>query len=205
MVRSNKSAFSMIELIFAIVIIGVSVISLPMMTQVTSKAIEENLVQEAVFAASTELNQIVSYYWDENSVENNNSLSRVIDTNDCNITTRLRVGHIDQPLHRRCLDNNATRPSPEPLGSDGGDLDDIDDTTGISSIFESFVASAEGYKEDYNKTVAVTYSSFGDTTAASKNIKKITVTITDLDGETITSLSTFSANIGEVDYYKRSY
>ena len=205
----SKSAFSMIELIFAIVIIGVSVISLPMMTQVTSKAIEENLVQEAVFAASTELNQIVSYYWDENSVDNSDSLSKVIDNSDCNDTTRLRVGHINQPLHRRCLDSNATNPSLT-LGSDGGDRDDIDDNiVSNEAIFiaeSGNVASAEGYKKNYNKTINVEYTNFGVTTAASKNIKKITVTISDTeDNTTITKLSTYSANIGEVDYYKRSY
>ena len=204
-----KSAFSMIELIFAIVIIGVSVISLPMMTQATSKAIEENLVQEAVFAASTELNQIVSYYWDEKSLQSGDSLSKVIDTGDCNTTSKLRDGHINQPLHRRCLDNT---PAIEPLGLESiSDIDDIDDNiVSNAAIFittSGNVASAEGYKEIYTKTVDVEYADFNDTTAASKNIKKITVTISDTDSppKEITKLSTFSANIGEVDYYKRSY
>ena len=203
---SCKPAFSMIELIFAIVIISVSVISLPMMTQATSKAIEENLVQEAVFAASTELNQIVSYYWDENSTQSGDSLSKVINTGDCDDTTRLRAGHINQPLHRRCLDSNTTTPSAT-LGLEASESvpDDIDDVTGTSSVFQSFIASAEGYKKAYNKTVIVEYADFDATTAVSKNIKKITVTIKDTDGNDITKLSTFSANIGEIDYYKRSY
>ena len=74
----NRSAFTMIELIFAIVIIAISVLSLPMMNQVISKNIEGSIVQEAIFAASAELNQVVSYYWDENSMEGTATLSRVV-------------------------------------------------------------------------------------------------------------------------------
>lgn len=209
----KRYAFSMIELIFAIVIIGVSVISLPMMTQATSKAIEENLVQEAVFAASTELNQVVSYYWDENSIQGNDSLSKVINTGDCNDISKLMPGHVNQPLHRRCLDDTTENPSPS-LGFDSGespsDKNDIDDNIIVSNeaIFiatSGNVASAEGYKESYTKTVEVDYANFGTEVAADKNIKKITVTIKGEDNKTITRLSTYSANIGEVDYYKRSY
>ena len=123
-----KYAFSMIELIFAIVVIGITVLNLPMITQVTSKGIENNLVQEAIFAASTELNQIVTYYWDENSLPTNNLLSQVVWTSstDCNETTKLRPGHIDQPYHRRCIDNASLRPS-SVLTSESGDLDDLDE------------------------------------------------------------------------------
>ena len=46
---SKRFGFTMIELIFAIVIIAISVMSLPMMTQVTNKGLEESLVQEAIF------------------------------------------------------------------------------------------------------------------------------------------------------------
>ncbi|WP_366755894.1 type II secretion system protein [Sulfurimonas sp.] len=57
----HKYAFTLIELIFAIVIIGISVMSLPMLTQVTSSAIEKNLVQEAIFASVAEINLATTY------------------------------------------------------------------------------------------------------------------------------------------------
>jgi len=48
----NRYAFTMIELIFAIVIIAISVISLPMITQVTTNSSALNLeADEAIFAA----------------------------------------------------------------------------------------------------------------------------------------------------------
>lgn len=205
-----RFAFTMIELVFAIVIIGITVISLPMMTQATSKGIENSLVQEAIFAASAELNLAVTYHWDENSTEVNSTdtLARVIDTGDCNSFTRLRPGHVGQPLHRRCLDSNLTRPSA--IGSDLDDLDDLDDIDSVTQhIFvvsgTGSISSAHGYKNDYNSTTNVSYAAFNDTNASSHNMKKITVTIKDQLGKIITVLSTYSANIGEVDYYKRSY
>jgi uncharacterized protein involved in tolerance to divalent cations len=196
----------MIELIFAIVIIAITVISLPMMTQTTAKGVEGNLVQEAIFAASAELNQAVSYYWDENSLQSANSLSRVVWTSstDCDTSTKLRPGHINQTLHRRCIDDNSSRPSA--LGSDSGDLDDIDDINATAhEIFVNYIASSDSYKEAYKSTINVSYSDFGTITQASKNIKKIEVTITDSKNNPITSLKTYSANVGEIDYHKRSY
>ncbi|MEA1983751.1 MAG: prepilin-type N-terminal cleavage/methylation domain-containing protein [Campylobacterota bacterium] len=51
MVNSSK-AFTLIELIFAIVIIAISVISLPTMTDATSSGVAKNVeVQEAIFKA----------------------------------------------------------------------------------------------------------------------------------------------------------
>ena len=201
-----RFAFTIIELIFAIVIIGITVISLPMMTQTTSKGVEQNLVQEAIFAASAELNQVVSYYWDENSMQISNTLSKVVWTSsiDCDYNTKLRVGHINQTLHRRCIDDDTLRPST--LGSDSGDLDDLDDVNSSThQIFVNYNPSSDSYKEAYKSTISISYADFGTVASADKNIKKIEVTITDSNNNTITSLKTYSANIGEIDYYKRSY
>jgi prepilin-type N-terminal cleavage/methylation domain-containing protein len=56
----KKSAFTLIELIFSIVIIGFAVLSLPIMTQVSTKAISNSLAIEAIFLASSKLNQNLS-------------------------------------------------------------------------------------------------------------------------------------------------
>ena len=204
-----KSAFTMIELIFAIVIIGIAVISLPMMTQATSKGVEENLVQEAIFAASAELNQVLSYRWDENSKESDTYLSKVAWTSDCNSSTKLRPGHISQTLHRRCVDSNTSAPTPTAsLGLESGEVipDDIDDVNQSKhDIFVDYINSSTGYKESYKSEINISYADFGSVVAADKNIKKVQVTISDSNNNTITSLKAYSANIGEIDYYKRSY
>ncbi|WP_455757719.1 prepilin-type N-terminal cleavage/methylation domain-containing protein [Sulfurimonas sp.] len=196
-----RYAFTMIELIFAIVIIGISVISLPMISQVTSQSVEGNLVQEAIFAASTELNQVVSYHWDENSTEGSNILSRVVwtSTTDCDNDTKLRPGHINQPYHRRCTDDNSTRPSDIVDGAD--DLDDMEHT--VSDIFIGNATTNKGYKTDYQSTISVDQNaSFGG--ANDTNIKRVRVVISNT-GVNIVQLDTFSCNIGEIDYLKRTF
>jgi prepilin-type N-terminal cleavage/methylation domain-containing protein len=204
-----KSAFTMIELIFAIVIIGITVISLPMVNQIVSKGVEGNLVQEAIFASSAEINQVLSYHWDENSIQGNDTLAKVVWTpnSSCDSDTKLRPGHISEPLHRRCIDDNTTGESTTFNDATLNDIDDMNGTT--SSIFidnsgGSVISSSKGYKQDYNSTVNVEYADFEPGVASNNNIKKVTVTISK-GGNNITVLRAYSANIGEIDYYKRSY
>ena len=204
-----RFAFTLIELIFAIVIIGITVISLPMMTQATSKGIEKSIVQEAVFAAAAELNQAVTYFWDKNSMDTADSLSKVINIGgaECNATTKLRPGHIiSQPLHRRCsaitLVANAPDTNITNLNNAAGGPTRIYVESGSTTpggIFDS-----TGYKQDYNSTVIVNQNVRFNGAAYNPNMKRITVTITN-GTDTITKLITYSANIGEVDYYKRSW
>ena len=192
---TSKYAFTMIELIFAIVVISIAVMSLPVMTRITSKSIESNIVQEAVFAASAELIGATSYYWDENSMQDidKSYLSRVINiTGDC--FDQLRTGHIDQPKHRMCLDvdsNNSVR------NSAGGTVDDLNDIAVTKDIFTTTNTTGAGYKKSYTSTIAVTLE-------ADNNIKKITSTISD-SGTDIVKLYTYTANIGEIDFYKRRF
>ena len=110
MLYINRYAFTMIELIFAIVVISISIMSLPVITNVASKAIENNLVQEAIFGASAELMDATVGCWDERSKEDKafSKFSRVVDIGgNCN-DDRLRPGHIPQLYHRRCLNSNSS-------------------------------------------------------------------------------------------------
>ena len=197
----KKSAFTLIELIFAIVVISISVISLPMMTQTTSKAIDGNIVQEAIFAASAELNGVITAHWDENSmIDGNNSLARVIDI-DNNCTNKRLVGHIEQTLHRRCLDSSDT----DPLDATNDDeiyaLEDMAHSS--QNIFDTDETSAQGYKKKYNSTVEIIRPA--NFNGSNDHIKEILLTVTDENENNITVLKTYSANIGEVDYYKKVY
>lgn len=198
--RLGRFAFTMIELIFAIVIIAISVLSLPMITQVTAKGVESNIVQEAIFAASAELMGAASGYWDSNSMQDYNlsHMSRVIDVDgDCDNNTtssryRLRAGHIEQPLHRRCVISNAG------IVNNASDATfiNLNNAVGSHTIFLLPNPEATGYKNDYNSSVSITQA--GD-------IKYININVTDSDGDLITVLKMQSANIGEIDYFKRGF
>ncbi len=199
----SKPAFTLIELIFAIVIIAISVVSLPMMNQAVSKGIDANLVQEAIFAAATELNEVVSASWDENSTEpGTNFYARVIDhSGNCDATTRLMPGHINIKLHRRCLDSNIT--GPEDANTTA--LKDLDEMEHVKrKVFINNAPNQAGYKKKYFSIVEVNRGAvFGG--AANADIKSIKITIQDEDDKIITSLTTYSSNIGEIDYHKKAY
>ena len=187
----------MIELVFAIVVISIVVLAIPTLMQVSSKNVEGSLAQEAIFAASAELMGASSVYWDENSMHDANKsiLSRVIDIDgDCNTTTRLRPGHINQPFHRRCLDDNTIVAQ----NNSGGTTYDLNDLAHASQNIFTSEADASGYKKDYNSTLDVAVS------ASDSNVKIATVTITNRDDDSIvTKLKMQVANIGEFEPYKK--
>jgi prepilin-type N-terminal cleavage/methylation domain-containing protein len=199
----RRSAFTLIELIFAIVVISITVVSLPMMNQVINKGTEANLVQEAIFAASTELTEAVAANWDANSTESGTSFyTRVIDINgNCDVTSRLMPGHIDQLLHRRCLDSTTTQATDTTTVA-GNTLNDMAHSS--QNIFVDNSTNQAGYKKNYSSTLVVSRPAFFNG-ANNSNIKKLVITIQDDNNDTIVLLNTYSANIGEVDYYKRAY
>jgi prepilin-type N-terminal cleavage/methylation domain-containing protein len=202
----TRAAFTLIELIFAIVIIAISVISLPMMNQAVSKGIDGNIVQEAIFAAATELNSAVTATWDENSSESNiSTYARVIQTAPgyCDDTTRRMLGHINQPLHRRCLESNTTRAANTKTNADVDALEDMGH--GLENIFIDTTTEAAGYKDTYKSKVDVTSNASFGALNNDPNIKKIEITVQNSQGKDIVKLVTYSCNIGEVDYYSRSY
>lgn len=196
-----RTGFTFIELIFAIVIISITALSLPMMTQVTSQGVDNALVQEAIFAGATELNEAVSFHWDENSFESNtteanttNSYSRII------CSTGARNGLISEKLHRRCLNTNAAVSN----SSTNDDVKALDDAEHGATLIFTNAPDAAGYKEPYESTLSVAHSDFA-VAGNSADIKKITISVYDENSKLVTQLNTYSANIGEVDYHKRSF
>lgn len=227
MVRNLKSssryAFTMIELIFTIVIIAISVMSLPVVTQVTTSAAENNLAQEAVFSAVAEINLATTYTWDEVSLfdasTSSDELSRVINNSSPECTDSgiddsngddimRRVGHV----HRRCL--NDLNVSFYSLAA----TDCVDSLNAAEHDYNLTVegtadtTSATGYKKEYESRLDVIRGdvvcadciNFG--TASNANMKEIRVTIRERDtGDEVTVLRAYAANIGEVAYHRRTF
>lgn len=202
--RYTRAAFTMIELIFAIIIISMSVITLPQIIQITSKTVEGNIVQEAIFAASAELMGATSYYWDLSSMQDYNlsHLSRVVDieatceSNSSSSRYRLRLGHVEGLYHRRCLESSSDIVSNI---ADANFLNLNNTVHGNQLIFTNETKDAKGYKDSYYSTLSATQG-LGDA-----NIKELTLSVTKSDGTPITTLKSYCANIGEVDYYKRRF
>ncbi len=228
-----RSAFSLIELIFAIVVIGIGLMSMPLITSVNSDSMKENIVQEGIFAVSTQVVEYSSFSWDENSRGHAGSTySSVLDVatgdsdfrcmSDGKTPDEYRVGHVKSSAnHRRCYSVGDADRSETPIGLEAGagKNADIDDANGAAGTpFTGTVTSSRGYKYQYKAALAVKYVSdkfaSGNTVilgtgkaGTDTNLKLIEITLTYQNPENtaewlpITTLRTYSANIGEVPQY----
>jgi hypothetical protein len=141
----KRKAVAMIELIFAIVIMGIALMSAPTLISQASQGSLTVVQQEAIVAGATEIGMIMTRAWDEAdtddtnynpilvTVENNTvpKLAEVIGI-DGNGTGK-RVG-IPQPSSRSFLTSDGQRLNASAIQADGGDLDDIDDFDGRVTI-----------------------------------------------------------------------
>jgi hypothetical protein len=214
----------MIELIFAIVVIAITVISLPMMVQVNFKGIEGNIKQEAIFSTSAQMMKVLSFAWDSNTTDLNQTLdyARVMDIGTGNPYTRrdingledntsvFRMGHIRQGLHRRFFDISDTI-------IPGVGIEDQDYESNLTAV------NKDGYK--YNMRMRTSVINVSDTIPAGNfnlstvssgfsNIKLIQIETTidsngdgDYDDPTDDQiiLRSYATNIGEIDYNERRY
>lgn len=215
----------MIELIFAIVIISISMLALPMIMQVDAKNQEDALFQEGILITATKVSQALTFPWDPNSsptgVAGMMSLSNVLDTASATpgvgrvVGTEFRVGHFQETIRRKMT----------PVLNPRAALAIVGGTNSVANQHgnvENLGVGATTYKKQWSVTTNVTYISdntdftqtniiFNFTTAAvagTSNIKMIQVTATDntvganLDQVQLTS---YASNIGEQEFYKRRY
>ena len=227
----KRNAFTMIELIFAIVIMAIVIIALPRMMRTNSNALEANVNQEAIFGASAALMQTLSYPWDTNSPGNNGSYNKIVaipnytgtgdygryfnNSDQYDTNGSFRVGAILEPGHRRFHDYNdsdanisgLTLNNPNPLCN-----------TISTTPFINNNPSAQGYKQAYATSTDVGYitdtsnannifvfNSNGETNSPT-NMKMVTVKIVNATTDKpIVLLRSYSANIGETSFYSRTY
>ena len=210
----RAAAFTMIELIFAIVIIGVTVLTVPMMIETNNKALEANIAQEAIFLTSAVLSMTTTMVWDNRSVtptadSDNYVLAKILDINGTNNHDRvvfdstLRTGGINEDKHRQFFDYNASNLT-QHIPAQGGDstlnFEGEVNTTELGYKFNYGVVINRGYVPDNSGVFERTLSNRGPT-----NLKMTEVEISDENGELITVLRAYTANIGETDYAKRSF
>lgn len=169
---SRRSAFTMIELIYAIVIMGIVFVTLPMILINNNKNVEQNLLQETILITMTKMNDILSFRWDERSWDDSSTAAlaktEVVDTTSAvtalqRSTSDFRVGHFQQPLHRRMRPAADTARVASTLGSDAlpvADVvaDDIDDfIIANDPVIIHGVGSPIDYKYNYYLDTSVTY------------------------------------------------
>jgi type II secretory pathway pseudopilin PulG len=150
----QKRGIAMIELIFALVIIGIVLMSAPMLIFQASQSNTVAIQQEAISAISAHTNILMSKHWDEADANLSAGVAPILTTSftnnflDINSTTKTRGGLYPQSS-RLTLYNSAPL-SASPIGSDGDDRDDIDDyhnTDNNVSVYAN--QSTNSQKGDY--------------------------------------------------------
>ncbi len=223
-----RAAIAMIELIFALVVMGIVMMSAPQLISTAAKSTTVGLQQESINEAASRLNMILTYPWDQN------------DTNDSCIPPVLHVTNGDSELdevgttaRRIGVDKNSSSHtficenqefSASALKADGSD--DIDDFAGTISLTTDASGSGGTDYIEKNTVQMTTTVSYADDNAtytpisstrtfgyvpsagtATTNIKEITVTLTSTSStpelnKTIV-LKAFSCNIGGFEYESR--
>lgn len=84
-----KTAFSLIELIVAIVIISIVIVAIPSMIFSTSNLSHQAILQEAITSTKTLLSNVLTNYWNTNSIN-----GAIIQTNDDSLGTYEYNGQI---------------------------------------------------------------------------------------------------------------
>ena len=171
--KAMRKAIAMIELIFAIVIIGITLSSAPMLMNQATKSGYVSIQQESVSAAAAQIDLVLTYNWDE--VDANQSKKAILTTTyqtagntalwDFNETKR-RVGMDGNSSRINAhFTNNVLIAASTVLGSEGGDLDDVDDFNGVNNNLSVYLAedisTSDGDYIDKNISIRTTVA-YGD-------------------------------------------
>jgi prepilin-type N-terminal cleavage/methylation domain-containing protein len=129
-----RKAVSLIELIIAIVVMGIAVMSLPLILTQTQSNNALALQQEAILSTKAKIGFISSYPWDQNSWDGTGGIFRVLDTSaspsaDNAFATAdiRRFGHIQTDKRRRLWDVGHANRAPNNEVTAAPNEDDIDD------------------------------------------------------------------------------
>ena len=167
--KTLRPAIAMIELIFALVIMGIVLMTAPMLISTAAKSGYVAIQQEAINEAASQVNMIMGYHWDENTTDEtylDPILNVIAGNGDLNVsgTTGRRRG---TPLesYRSFIRSDGTDDlnASASLGSDptGEIKDDMDDFIGDTDLTLNGVGEA-GNVETTTININTTFSYIND-------------------------------------------
>jgi len=185
-----RPAFTLMELIFSMVIVAIVFTVVPKLMFATTKTMEVAIKEDGLFVALALMGDIVRLPWDQNTID---SGGKILDTDavactDADPYFGYRLGGFKGS--RNCHDTTL-RPTPKASFSDGVTYNDIDD-------FDGYESDLSGRRVDYKLSVAVNY--------VDDNLKEVNVSVNS-SGKTKLCASFFyySANLGHVQINKRAW
>ena len=154
---------AMIELVFTIMVMGIVLMSAPMLISTATKSGYVAIQQESIGEAASQINMILSYHWDENNTNESYHDPVLQADGDVNLSeyasTGKRIG-TPEASHRKFVTSDGQRLHASlSLGADGTEeKDDMDDFNGITSLTKIQDSTTSDYTEtitiDINRTVA---------------------------------------------------
>ena len=228
-VKDKRPAIAMIELIFAIVVMGIVMMSAPMLISTAAQSVSVALQQEGINEGSSRVSMIMTYAWDENDT-NDSCIPPVLLTTagdpELNITAtnHRRIGVPVSSNSHTFLCGAMELNASIALGSEAGDMDDLDDFSDINLTLDITGAGGKDYIETGTVNLAtnvnyivdnanysnatITYTP-GGTPIGTTNIKSITVIVTSTSStselEKNITLKAFSCNIGGYEFESRVF
>jgi hypothetical protein len=191
--KKFKNGMAMMELIFAIVVIGIVLLSSPMLIQQSIKSGYVALQQEAIAAISSHTGILLSKHWDEGDANNTTGIAPIIELNNSISTIFNLSGILDVNLSSRTSAIGENNLTVSILGIDANetssdlfdDIDDYNNQTLNLNIFNNEVISASvGDYVDQNISIT-TIVTFADDRPNGVNI---------LSGTTINAGNTIYTN-----------
>ena len=219
----TKRAIAMIELIFALVIIGIVLMSAPMLIQQSVKSSNVALQQEAISVAASQVAIVLSMHWDENNTNIPAGASPILDANRTHYP--FPPAGLTDVTGRNTDENNTLTPTPfnnfgkdETNSSDTNEssyinFDDVDDYNnqnfGLMLFNNESTSSDIGEYVDVNISIKTTVrytqesnvlNNIHTATSPYSNIKAIKVNLTSNSGveelDKNITFQAFSCNIG---------
>ncbi|CAA6821654.1 MAG: Unknown protein [uncultured Sulfurovum sp.] len=127
--KKIKRGIAMIELIFALVIMGIVLLSAPMLIQQSIRSSNIALQQEAIAAIASHTGILLSKHWDEGDTNLSVGVAPIISLNNPVDNTFFQLAGIrfDNNVSGRTSTVAEQNITASVIGQDAGDFDDIDD------------------------------------------------------------------------------
>jgi len=163
--KNFKQGIAMIELIFAIVIIGIVLLSSPMLIQQSINSSFVAMQQEAIAATSSQMATLLSKPWDEKDASNVENAAPIISLQNANASPLRGLDGLNASDNARIAiipdtDTNAStlgRDFNETTANASTNFDDIDDynnfTMGINVFNSEETTASTGEYVDVNLTI----------------------------------------------------
>lgn len=223
--KNSRKAVAMIELIFAIVVMGIAMLAIPMITTQSGRSVESAMMQESISTAASQIQMIMARQWDQSDVDYLTSNTRPILTTE-SLYFANRGGLNGVTTTPRIADDTLSATVSADFDDGDGGLNDIDDYNGIvtllNNVVDSTTIAGDYIDEDINITSTVSYASdamlvgpattfnynpSGAVPAGTTNIKRISVTLKSTEStfaDKEITLHAFSCNIGTAELRENS-